>query len=129
MTTKTKRVTTQERGWAGHFICGPRCYFHRNTLVTCGQTRIVVSTVGNCHSSLPGEDGPREIGCNRYYETMAFVAHKDGCYWEMNVAKELSFNSPWAIDECKEDSDGKADEMHDAVVAEFVDKMSSGWKP
>ncbi len=121
-----KKVTTQERGWAGHFICGPQCRFHRNTLVTCGRNRIVVSTVGN-YAPHSGDGSAQTIGWERYYETMAFGAHRDGCYWEMDVSKELPFESPWAIAECKEDSDGKADKMHDAVVAEFVAKMKRGW--
>ncbi len=67
-------IKRTERGWAGHFICGDRCRFRRNTLLEFGDVRIIVSTVGAMYV-----DGKLDsIGVDRYYETMAFHAEHDG---------------------------------------------------
>lgn len=121
-----KKVTIQERGWAGHFICAQSCRFRRNTLITCGDTRIVVSTVGCMEDNLRGK-GFAQIGCDRYYETMAFHSDpKDTRYYDADVSREVSFDSPWAISVL--DADDKANDMHDAVVSELVDKLKNGVK-
>lgn len=114
-------VVITERGWAGHFICAERCTFRRNTLIECGEKRIVVSTVGlmrdlqNC--------GFDTIGHLRFYETMAFEAKYEDPYWEADVSKQLSFNSEWEIDRVDRKSDKDANEMHDNVVREFVQEL------
>ena len=119
-----KKVTIQERGWAGHFICAQSCRFRRNTLITCGDTRIVVSTVGCMEDTLRGK-GFAQIGLDRYYETMAFHSDpEDTRYYDADVSREVSFDSPWAISEL--DADDKANDMHDTVVNELVDKLKKG---
>ena len=111
-----------ERGWAGHFICGHGCLFRRNTLIESGENRIVVSTVGGYRYNEKIET----IGAGgRYYETMAFKAKKEGPYFEADVSEELSFESEGAIcaespDELPDDVDNRADQMHEAVVAELM---------
>jgi len=116
---KVKRI---ERGWAGHFICASRCRFRRNTLLICGDTEIVVSTVGLMED---GKGGFSEIGHNRYYETMAFYADKsDRRYHDADIGRQIYFDSPWEIDEI--DADDRANEMHEAVVTEILDKMEMG---
>jgi hypothetical protein len=63
-------VTRTERGWPGHFICADKCLFRRNTLLELGDVKIVVSTVW-----LFRVNGQfQEIGCGRYFETMAFYS-------------------------------------------------------
>lgn len=114
-------VTITDRGWPGHFICGHRCTFRRNTLIECGERRVVVSTVGNMLTR--DESGREEIGHNRHYETMAFEAKREGSYWEADVCQQLDFDSDWCIEGVTEDSDLRAGEMHEAVVAEFVAKL------
>lgn len=113
-----------ERGWGGHFICADRCLFRRNTLIEGDKDSVVVSTVGGMRP-LKGE-GLETIGAGgRYYETMVFGAHKEGEYTEANVSDERSFESEWAIcadswKELPDDVDNKANDQHEAVVAEFA---------
>lgn len=116
-------VTRTERGWPGHFIVANRCLFRRNTLLSTGDTKIVVSTVG-----LLVVDGKIEtIGHNRYYETMAFHSKSDDLrYFDADVYRDVEFESEWSIDHT--DADDKANEMHEAVVSEISRKLSEGLK-
>lgn len=117
-------VKTTERGWAAHLCVASKCAFRRNTLIEAGEDRVVVSTVGNYRPTGSGETDA--IGYDRYYETMAFEAEWEPPYWEANIGRQLSFSSEWAIAEIENETDLRANEMHDAVVAEFVAKLSSG---
>lgn len=120
-------VKITERGWIGHFICAERCRFRRNTLLECGRRRVIVSTVGAMTTPDPRKFDM--VGCNRYYETAAFRAHREQrVYWEIATGKRVSFQSPWQISEIKEESDLRANEMHDAVVAELAGKLARGEK-
>lgn len=115
-------IVRTERGWAGHFICAKDCFYRRNTLLSNGRRKIVVSTVGGM--KVKGKWDTIGAG-GRYYETMAFVAKKEGHYWEADVSKQLSFDSEWAICadspvKLPDDVDNKADRMHEAVIAEFI---------
>jgi hypothetical protein len=113
-------VKRTERGWAGHVIwSASRCRFRRNTLLECGDKRIVVSTVGDLENGEP-------IGHNRYYETKAFWAKKDGVYWDADKAKEVPFESPWCIGTLSGTSDDEANDMHEAVVAELTEWLRQG---
>lgn len=118
-------VTRTERGWAGHFICANRCLFRRNTLLEYGERRVVVSTVGNM-IAFDGSQKREEIGCGRYYETMAFMAQFIEPYWEADVTQEVSFVSPWMVFECEQESDLEANAMHEAVVAEISEMLRLG---
>ena len=128
--TKIKEVKRTERGWAGHFICADSCLFRRNTLLQSATDEIVVSTVGAMKS--PWKKGDKfyrgafeEIGMNRYYETMAFVAvASDTRYHDIDVSKNIYFDSKRSIDHL--DSDDEANDMHEAVVAELMGKMAHG---
>ena len=107
-------ATTQERGWPGHFILADRCKFRRNTLVTEGERRIVVSTVGGL---LSGDT----VGSGRYFETMAFEAALDpDGYWDADVSRQVSLDVRCAIDHYEASADREANEMHDAAVAAAV---------
>lgn len=125
------KLKITERGFAGHFCASRSCLFHRNTLVEYGDKRIIVSTVGNYQPRSeynPADKRLYEIGVNRFYETMVFRAKKEGVYWEADVSDEVEFQSEWALDELEEESDMKADLMHDKVVkeiAEFIIKPKS----
>ena len=121
------QIRRTERGWAGHFICADNCRFRRNTLLVLGGTRVVVSTVGNmCR------DGEiKEIGDRRYYETMVFYAGDDGPYVDANVMYSIMISSKWGVwaDTLKElpkDVDNRANEMHERIVAEVMDRMQTG---
>jgi hypothetical protein len=117
------RVTRTERGWAGHFICAHDCKFRRNTLLTLGDIKIVVSTVGLYERS----GTTTEIGYNRYFETMAFHADPtDTRYHDADITKQISFESDWAISD--PDADDRANDMHEAVVAEITAGLLQGLK-
>ena len=125
------KVKRTERGWAGHFICANRCRFRRNTLLEKGEVRIVVSSVGLMEkwTGDPRQDrnvrGFETIGCERYYETMAFHAEPaPSRYFDADVGREVNFASPWRITEI--DADDKANAQHDAVVAEIEERMAAG---
>jgi hypothetical protein len=119
-------VKRTERGYPGHFIGAPSCYFRRNTLLESGERRIVVSTVGNYRPLQDRKSSmdDRQIGLNRYYETMAFEAVKKGAYWEADVSSPVDFNSQWALNYLTEESDLAADNMHEDVVSELMDAMA-----
>jgi hypothetical protein len=113
-------VKRTERGWAGHYICADRCRFRRNTLLECGDVRIVVSTVG-----LLVVNGKYEtVGHDRHFETMAFHAAYDGRYWDADVSRQVQFKSAWMIPEV--DADDQANDMHEAVVAELTANLQYG---
>ncbi len=127
-------VTRTERGWGGHFICASRCGFRRNTLLECGDIRIVVSTVGAMQK---WEGDPRQdknisgidtIGAfGRIYETMAFHASFQEGYWDADVSRDFSFESNWALVEPMEQMhDQKANDMHEAVVDEITLSLFAG---
>lgn len=115
-----------ERGWAGHFCLGPQCNWHRNTLIQDDDGRgIVVTSVGALPIVKNGvRVGFEKIGANRYYETMIFVAKKEGPYIEANVTKEIFTppDIPWCVSkEPDEGVDLIAEEIHEMNV-EYVTK-------
>ena len=120
-------VTREERGWAGHYICANLCRFRRNTLLTCGARRIVVSTVGAQETR--ARDGFEEIGLHRYYETMAFEAEMTDGYWDADVHRQVDFAAPWRVIHVGLSADAEANAMHEAVVAELTAKLAAGALP
>lgn len=120
------KLKITERGYAGHFIGSNSCSFRRNTLIEYGNKKVIVSTVGNYQPDIIKELPERiqhEIGINRTYETMAFLAKKEGPYWEANVSQEFPFKSNWALSELEYETDAKADEMHEKVVKEISNNL------
>ena len=122
-------VNVTERGWAGHFICSDRCLFRRNTLLEYKGIKWVVSTVGAYRNSKNRIDS---IGHCRWYETMAFEAKERFGYIEADIEKEIYFNSEWGIwgdsweevcKNCYDTPDNVANDMHDNVVSELIDKI------
>ena len=106
-----------ERGWVGHYCLADKCQFRRNTLL---DDRIVISTVGACVDG----DKYREIGIDRYFETMAFYA-EDTEYRDADVQQEIGMlkrlDGPiqWT-------SDMQANEMHEDAVNEIIARIESG---
>ena len=120
-----KEVKRTERGWAGHFIAASSCRFRRNTLLECGDIKIVVSTVGAMYLNGKIE----EIGVDRHYETMVFhVDPKSEDYKDVDVSRQVWFDSPWSLKVKKTDKfiDLKANDMHEAVVKELTEKLEKG---
>lgn len=115
------KAKTEERGWPGHFICADLCLFRRNTLVTLGERRVVVSTVGAMKDR---REVPRTVGCGRYYETMAFKAERDADgYWDADSSWQVCIEGKTALAEWEPRSDREANDMHDAAVAEIAARM------
>ena len=119
-----EQVKRTDRGWAGHFICASSCRYRRNTLLECGDVRVVVSTVG-LYFDAKGELDSIGAG-GRMYETMAFMAKFEDPYWEADVQKQVNFDSGWALSEAERETDVKAEEMHEATVTEISEKISAG---
>lgn len=120
------RLKITERGWPAHYICAESCTFRRNTLIEYADLKWVVSTVGRQHP-LDDSDDWVKIGRNRYYETMAFKAKQNGIYWDADTSNPIDFDSAWAIHDCAEDSEFRANEMHDKVVAELSEKIKNDY--
>lgn len=118
-------VTVTERGWPAHFICANRCLFRRNTLIKCGERRIVVSTVGAFQPDHSKAEFDSIGAFDRMYETKAFEAAWEVPYWEADTSNEISFESPWQISgkEQGRDCSIRANEMHDRVVRELVARL------
>ena len=126
-------VKRTERGWPGHFCVSNRCLFRRNTLLEYKDIKIVVSTVGAMESKKhmfeenTFESTFEEIGIGRYYETMCFHALKDDeIYNDIDVTKEIHFDSNWRIEYIKYDSDNEANDMHEKVVTEITNNLLKG---
>ena len=118
-------VRRTERGWPGHFILGDECDFRRNTLLERGDTRIVVSTVGQLKPSRRStETRYQQVGSGRYYETMAFHAMLNCPYHDADVCREISFRAPSAIDAPGQDNEANA--MHDLAVQEVQSRLERG---
>jgi len=114
------------RGWAGHFCCARMCQFRLNTLIEYKKKKIVVSTVG----LLMLDDRTKKydtIGCERYFETMAFEAKKevieDVIFWDADVSKQVNFDSPWCWSKVTDEMN--AQNGHEKVVEEICDKLIS----
>jgi len=119
-------VLRTERGWAGHFICGHKCLFRRNTLLAYNDIKIVVSSVGLMLMDY-NKRTFETIGHNRHFETMAFHADKnDKRYCDADVSKKIEFDNDWCVAE--QDADDKANEMHEVVVLEITEKLLKGYK-
>jgi len=115
---KQEYVIRKERGWAGHFVCSSECLFRRNTLLTYRNKRVVVSTVG----LLVRNNKIETVGSERYFETMAFYADKnDNRFFDADVSKTFNFKSKCAISEI--DAEDKANDMHEDVVTEIINKL------
>ena len=120
-------VKTKERGWPGHFVYCAKCVYHRNTLIEVIETntRVIVSTCGDCRPGKMGEIGPVRSGV--FYETMAFHADFISGYWDMDGTENIRLQSQ---SEIKYHDDGVhtgtynyADDMHDSIVKEFVEYL------
>ena len=117
-------VKRTERGWSGHFCGSSQCAFRRNTLLEFKNIKIVVSTVGSMrkHNNMGGFDPVEKIGLNRYYETMVFEAIQENKYIEADIEKEMPFDSKWEISKIYDGVDNEANDMHEAVITEIIDK-------
>ena len=122
-------VKITERGWAGHFICSENCLFRRNTLIEYGDKKWVVSTIGNMWH--PVTNKLMTIGLGLWYETKAFEACDIDGYIDADIKKELNIESECGLYAATEEelyekyplTDNAANEMHDNIVKEMVEKI------
>jgi len=125
-------VKRSERGWAGHFICSNSCEFRRNTLLECGDIRLVVSTVGNFrpHESIKARELSSIASNIRiFYETEVFhaIQTKDGAYVTDFERPVLDENGPKCqIGHSNRHSDVEADDMHEANVEYYTRQLDLG---
>ena len=114
-----------ERGWIGHYICGHKCLFRRNTLLENDEFSIVISTVGYAT-----EDGsPRTktipIGCYHYYETMVF--HSNDTHWkDADISRQIYIPIKTQMRDIGQYSEIEANNMHESIVDLVSDIIDSG---
>ncbi len=120
-------VKRTERGWPGHYVCASHCLFRRNTLLQKDDINIIVSSVGNMSIGLNSK-GFEPIGANRIYETMVFVATKQGPYWDADVTRQISLGLDWGIppENRPDDVDNIANDIHEEHVEEIIRLMENG---
>ena len=116
-------VKRTERGWAGHFYCSYRCEYHRNTLLEYKGVKVVVSTVGRLRKDMVSNTY-EELGYNRYFETMAFMAKEDDKYNDADVEREISFDAKWCLPSPNMELEAEA--MHEDVVMELSKRLVDG---
>lgn len=122
-------IKRTERGWIGHFICADRCMFRRNTLLESDTDSVIISTVG-AMLDLSNKTLDTIGAFGRYYETMVFGTKRVGDYIDTDVSNQREFDSPWSIcadsvDELPKGVDNIANEMHETVVDEFIEKLEN----
>lgn len=119
-------VKRTERGWIGHFCCADRCLFRRNTLLEKDDVKIVVSTVGLMRDIHKLNEITFEmIGIGRHFETVAFHADPtDTRYHDIDIERQITIKGQAQIAEL--DADDKANDMHEAAVAELTERLEGG---
>ena len=127
-------VNVIERGWPGHFMFADKCIFRRNTLLEYKGIKWIVSTIGKYTNR---ENRIDSIGHRRWYETKAYEAKEKNGFIEANVEKPIFFDSKWGIcgdsweevcDNYNGTPDNAANDMHDKVVSELIDKIKEQYK-
>ena len=116
------QVKRTERGWPGHFCGAHKCMFHLNTLLEYNGQKVVVSTVGRW--LLNDDKEFTTIGCNRHFETMAFMAKDGDKYNDADFCKTVFFSSNWQLPE--PDMEIEANGMHENVVKEITGYLLAG---
>lgn len=92
---KVRPIPVSEWQWfgnAGHFICGNDCRFHMATQI--GD--VLVSSVGQMHTSRTADWLGEDIGSGRKFETMAFKVSGEkcecGCGMPRIIPSEIEFD-------------------------------------
>ena len=116
-------VKRTERGWAGHFCLSYRCEYHRNTLLEYNGVKVVVSTVGRLREDMISNTY-MEVGRDRYFETMAFIAEENDKYNDADVTRQVSFDAKWCLPSPYMELE--ADAMHEDVVMELSKRLVDG---
>jgi hypothetical protein len=123
MDQTTREVKRTERGWPAHFIGAHHCEFRRNTLLECGDVRLVISTVG---ANDPKQEGKYSlVNAYGFYETLVFKADK-APYWDIVPSQQVIYDGKWCIDKIKSTIDIEANDMHEAAVYALTKKLQEG---
>lgn len=129
-------IEVVERGWAGHFCLSDRCLFRRNTLISKGKDRLIVSTVGNCIEralstnmiALTGATIPKN---EAVYETKCFIAENRHGYIDSNVTQEIYLEDTkvyiyrWEEQKAPLNIDNLANNMHENFVTKIVNLLKT----
>ena len=78
-----------------------------------------------------GSKEPEPIGCERHYETFAYIGKLQGNYIDAVIANQLSFDSNRSLEFTeynKDNIDNLANEMHEKVVEEISWKFDDYYK-
>jgi len=123
MENTIREVKRTERGWAGHFVGAHHCEFRRNTLLECGEERLVVSTIG---AYTPKQDGKYAwVNAYGFYETLVFKAGKEP-FWDADTTRQVLVEGTWYIDKLRSFVDIEANNMHEAAVCKVTEHLREG---
>ena len=118
----TNDVTTVlERGWPGHHRLSRFCLFNRNTLIECGERRVIVSSVGE---HLVGfNNPPKELPDGGFFETKAFEADWHGTSWECDTERpiQLPNDRDWRVHDWQQHAE--VNQMHEDAVRLIILKL------
>lgn len=120
-------VNRTERGWNAYLLGSQWCSFKRNTLLQYNGIDIVVATTGNFINPLTYKND-KIPGTNVWYVTIVGMGAEMGDYIELDGSKQISVVAKHDIEseEYSDQFDAEANEMHEEVVAEIIQRLLDG---
>lgn len=105
--------------------------FRLNTLLECGDVRVIISTVGKFARPKGMEDIFQApwipMGADRYYETAIWHAMRINNYWDADIRRGFIGNHLWGIvGKVDDNSDEEAKANHENAVKEFIGLLARG---
>lgn len=105
--------------------------FRLNTLLECGEVRIIISTVGR----LPRPKGLEKyykaqwlpIGADRYYETAVWHAMRVNNHWDCDIKRgQIGRGLFGELDRVDEKTDSEAQAIHETAVRKIIELLAKG---